>query len=149
MTLYFEDLAVGRRFATAPATLSEAQIVEYAEIYDPQPIHIDRAAAAKGHYGGIIASGHQTLAIGFAQWIRLGHYRDSSLGGPALDEVRWSKPVRPGDMLETTVEVVEARPSASRPDRGIVVLGFTIATKAAGTVCSYRTTTFVKRRPAA
>ncbi len=149
MTLYFDDFAVGRRFATAPVTLSETQIVEYAEIYDPQPIHIDRAAASRGPYGGIIASGYQTLATAFAQWIRLGHVVDSSLGGPGMDEVRWSKPVRPGDTLETTIEVIEARLSGSRPDRGIVVLAFAIATREAGTVCSFKATSFIKRKPAA
>jgi len=147
MTLYFEDFAVGRRFATVPVVLSEAQIIEFAEIYDPQPIHIDGAAASRGPYGGIIASGYQTLGVAFAQWIRLGHVIDSSLGGPGMDEVRWSKPVRPGDTLETIVEVIEARPSGSRPDRGIVVLSFAIATREAGMVCSFKATTFIKRKP--
>ncbi|MGE0254983.1 MAG: MaoC family dehydratase [Alphaproteobacteria bacterium] len=149
MSLYFEDLTVGRRFTTEPAVLSEAEIIAFARDYDPQPIHIDRAAAEKGPFGGIIASGYQTLGTAFAQWIRLGHIVDSSLGGPAMDEVRWSKPVRPGDALETTIEVIEARPSGSRPDRGIVVFAFTIATPASGTVCSFKTTSFIKRRPAA
>ncbi|MBM3558923.1 MAG: hypothetical protein FJX53_03335 [Alphaproteobacteria bacterium] len=87
MSLYFEDLTVGRRFETAPVTLHEPEIVEFAKVYDPQPIHVDRAAAAKGPFGGIIASGYQTFGTAFAQWVRLGHIVDSSLGGPAMDEV--------------------------------------------------------------
>ena len=145
-TLYFEDFTLGRTFRPSPVTLSEADIIAYARQYDPQAIHTDPVAALDGPFGGLIASGHQTLAVAFGAWIRLGHFADSSLGGPALDEARWTAPVRPGDTLLTTVEVIEARPLRSRPDRGIVCILISIA-NSAGPVASFKSKTFVKRRP--
>jgi len=97
-------------------------------------------------YGGLIASGHQTIGTAFAQFIRLGLFAENSLGGPAMDEVRWFAPVRPGDTLNTQVEVLETRESSSRPDRGIIRLEFLISVGDT-LVSSFRTTTFLRRRP--
>lgn len=147
-TRYLEDFTVGEVMETAPVTLSADEIIDFAKLYDPQPFHTDPEAAKDSVYGGLIASGLQTLAIGFGQFIRLGYYADSSLGGPATDDVEWLAPVRPGDKLATTVEVLELRPSQSRPDRGIIRLQFDM--KSGGnTVVRFVCTTFLRRRAAA
>ncbi len=145
---YLEEFSVGDRFETEPVTLSEAAIVEFGERYDPQKFHIDPEGAKDTPYGGLIASGHQTIGTAFAQFIRLGLFAENSLGGPAMDDVRWTAPVRPGDTLQTTVEVIEIRESKSRPDRGIIRLQF--LTRVGETqVSSFSTTTFLRRRPSA
>jgi len=122
--LYFEDFTLGRVFETAGVTLTEAEIVSFALTYDPQPFHIDAVAAAQSPYGGLIASGFQTLALGFRLFHQTGAISACSLGGSGVDELRWRLPVRPGDTLRLTVEVVEAEPSKSRPDRGRVRMAY-------------------------
>ena len=117
---FFEDYAVGSVFEAGPVSISEADIVEFAKRYDPQPFHIDAEAARSGPYGGIIASGWQTIALTMRLCVE--RYLDarSSLGSPGIDELRWMRPVRPGDVLTVRVTVEEARRSRSRPDRGLV-----------------------------
>lgn len=144
---YLEEFSVGEVFETEPVTLDEADIIGFAERYDPQVFHLDAEAAKATPYGGLIASGHQTIGVAFAQFVRLGLFGKNSLGGPAMDGVRWTAPVRPGDTLVTVAEVLETRESKSRPDRGIIRMGFRISV--AGTqVASFNTTTFLRRRPA-
>jgi len=147
-TRYLEDFTVGEVMETAPVTLSADEIIAFAKLYDPQSFHTDPEAAKDSIYGGLIASGLQTIAVAFGQFIRLGYYVDSSLGGPATDDVEWLTPVRPGDELATTVEVLEVRPSQSKPDRGILRMQFDMK---AGDTSAVRfiTTTFLRRRPAA
>ena len=93
---YWEDFEVGERFVGPGITLSEAQILEFALMYDPQPFHIDREAAAESPFGGLIASGFQTLAIGFRSFYQTGAINHASIGSPGFDALRWLKPVRPG-----------------------------------------------------
>ena len=121
---YFEEFAVGDRFGTAAAALDEQEILAFGRRYDPQPFHTDPAAATDSIYGGLIASGFQTLAAGFRQIWETGVFQGSSLGSPGLDELRWLKPVRPGDSLRVEGEVTEIRPSQSKPDRGIVRIAY-------------------------
>ncbi|MBL8702278.1 MAG: MaoC family dehydratase [Alphaproteobacteria bacterium] len=101
-------------------TLTEADIIGFARVWDPQPFHIDAEAARTGHFGGIIASGFQTLAVTFRMLYQAGFLSDANLGGPGMDELRWLKPVRPGDTLYARSTVKEVTPSRSKPDRGIV-----------------------------
>ena len=117
---YFEEFAVGDRFTSGTVTIGESDITDFARRYDPQPFHIDPAAAQETIFGGLIASGFQTLAAGFRLIWDTGIFAGSSLGSPGFDELRWLKPVRPGDTLHVECEVVEIRPSQSKPDRGIV-----------------------------
>ena len=147
-TRFLEDFTVGEVMETAPVTLRADEIIEFAQIYDPQTLHTDPDAAKEGPYGGLIASGLQTIAVAFGQFIRLGYYTESSLGGPATDDVEWLAPVRPDDELHTSVEVLEVRPSKSKPDRGILRLQFDTAVDGAKVV-RFNTTTFLRRRPAA
>ena len=117
---YFEEFAVGDRFTSGTVTIGESDITDFARRYDPQPFHIDPAAAKETIFGGLIASGFQTLAYGFRSVIDTGLFVACSMGSPGFDELRWLKPVRPGDTLHVECEVVEIRPSQSKPDRGIV-----------------------------
>lgn len=124
--LYFEDFHVGRRFTTRGVTLSEAEIIDFAFKYDPQPFHIDKVAAEQSPYGGLIASGFHTLSICFRMAIQAEVFTECSLGSPGLDELRWLQPVRPGDTLTTEFEVIHAEPSKSRPSRGRVRIAYTV-----------------------
>lgn len=147
-TRYLEDFKVGEVMETAPVTLRADDIIEFAQLYDPQAFHTDPEAAKTGPYGGLIASGLQTIAVAFGQFIRLGHIVESSLGGPAADDVEWPAPVRPDAELNTTVEVLEVRPSKSKPDRGVLRVQFNMA--AGDTiVVRFVSTFFLLRRPAA
>jgi len=144
--LYFEDFTVGRQFATEPVRLSEAEIIAFAQKYDPQPIHVDKAAAERSIYGGLIASGFQTVAVAAGQWLRTGAQEGTGMGGPGLREIRWLAPVRPGDVLHTTVEVADARPSRSKPDRGLVRFAYTMRSERE-TVATFSALILVRRRP--
>jgi acyl dehydratase len=147
--MFFDDLTPGYQFQTEPYILTEAEIMDYARIYDPQPFHIDSEAAAASIYGGIIASGLQTVAIAFAQTLRANVFNEASMGSPGMDAIRWLKPVRPGDALTVTGTVTNATPSASRPDRGRVVIDYSVKNQEGEIVVTYQITHLLKRRPAA
>lgn len=144
---YWDDYTLGEIFETEPVTVTEGSIIAFAEKYDPQVFHTDPVAAKDSVYGGLIASGHQTIGLAFAQFIRLGLFEENALGGPGMDEIRWTAPVRPGDTLHTTAEVVELRTSKSRPDRGIIRVRLRVRVGDQD-VSSFITTTFLRRRPA-
>lgn len=118
--LHLDDLKVGDRFESGGYTLTEADIIDFALKYDPQPFHIDVEAAKKTPYEGLIASGFQTLALGFRVLYATGWLTSANLGGIGIDELRWLKPVRPGDTLRTATIVKEIVPSRSKPDRGVL-----------------------------
>lgn len=118
---YFEDFEVGKTIDVGSRTVTEDEIIAFARQFDPQPFHIDQAAAAASIYGGIIASGWHTCSL-IMRLIVDGFMADSSsIGSPGIDELRWIKPVRGGDTLSVTATALEARPSSSKPDRGVIV----------------------------
>lgn len=143
---YFEDFKVGDRIESRGKTLTEADIVAFGFQYDPQPFHIDAEAARASPYGGLIASGFQTLAIGFRMLWDTGILAGSSLGSPGFDELRWHLPVRPGDTLRARLEILETRPSSTKPDRGIVRALHEVMNQRGEVVLSLRPTMFLKRR---
>jgi len=118
--IYFEDLPAGDVRESPPRTITREEMLAFARQYDPQPFHLDEDAARTTIYGGLIASGWLTVAVMMRLlWDTL--LKDAvSLGSPGADEVRWLKPVRPGDTLRARLTVVEAIPSRSKPDRGVV-----------------------------
>jgi acyl dehydratase len=118
--LYFEDFPVGdvRESPAQPVTRDE--ILAFARQFDPQPFHTDEAAARRTIYGGLLASGWHTAAIVMRLLWDTVLKDAASLGSPGVDEVRWLKPVRPGDTLRARFTVTAARPSSRRPDRGVV-----------------------------
>ncbi|PWU02367.1 MAG: acyl dehydratase [Terriglobia bacterium] len=117
---YFEDYTPGHVYEFGSITVSEAEIIEFARRFDPQYFHVDPNRATASRFGGIIASGWHT--IGLAMRLYVDHYLShvASLASPGVDEIRWPNPVRPGDSLRIRVTILEARPSRSKPDRGIV-----------------------------
>jgi acyl dehydratase len=117
---YFEDYRPGAVYEYGYITVTEAEILEFARAFDPQPIHTDPGFAAAGPFRGLIASGWHTGGIMMRMFA--GHYlsRVASLASPGIDELRWPAPVRPGDSLRLRATVVEARRSRSKPDRGLV-----------------------------
>ncbi len=117
---YFEDYLAGSTYEFGEIEVGEAEIIEFAKRYDPQDFHTDPAAAAKGPFGGLIASGW--LSASLMMRLFADHYlsKNASLASPGVDELRWLKPVRPGDRLRIRISVVEARQSRSKPDRGMV-----------------------------
>jgi acyl dehydratase len=145
---YLEDFTVGEEIVTAGRTVTEEAIIAFATLYDPQYFHIDVEAARESPFGGLIASGFLTLAIGFRLFIDTGVFAGTSQGSPGMDQVRWLLPVRPGDTLHTIARVVEVRPSASKPERGILRAAFRILNQRGEDVMTIATTTFLARRPA-
>jgi len=117
---YFEDYLPGSVFEYGEIRVEEAEIVEFARRYDPQLIHIDRDAATSGPFGGLIASGWHTATIMMRLLVDRFLPKAASLGSPGIDELRWIRPVRPGDVLRLRVSILEARRSRSKPNRGMV-----------------------------
>lgn len=145
-TRYLDDLTPGQQFTTPGVTLTEAEIIDFAWRYDPQAFHLDANAAANSPYGGLIASGFQSLAVCFRLFIQSGVLAESSLGSPGIDELRWLAPVRPGDTLHCTIEVLEVRPSSSKPDRGIARLRYRAVNQRQEAVLSFIVNHLLRRR---
>jgi len=147
-TRFLDDITPGQRFTSPGLTLSEAEIIDFAWRYDPQPFHLDANAAAASPYGGLIASGFQSLAICFRLFIQSGVLAESSMGSPGIDELRWLAPVRPGDTLHSEIEVQEVRPSISKPDRGIARLKYQAVNQHGDAVLSFIVIHLLRRKPA-
>ncbi|MDP6706944.1 MAG: MaoC family dehydratase [Alphaproteobacteria bacterium] len=114
--LFFEDLEVGQVQMLPTVTVDEAAIVDFARRYDPQPMHLDPVAAAESAFGGLVASGWHTCAVSMrmlADWFRQAEFQ--GMGSPGLESVRWLAPVRPGDVLTGSFEILEKRLSRSKP----------------------------------
>lgn len=118
---YFEDYRVGEVFEFGDELVTEQEIMEFANRYDPQPFHVDPAAAMNSSFGGLIASGWMTAGIMMRMLVEHFISREAGMGSPGIDELRWLRPVRPGDRLRTRVTILETRRSSSKPDRGMVL----------------------------
>jgi len=118
---YWEDFTPGRVFETPTRTLSEEDIVRFAREYDPQSYHTDAEAARHSPFGGLIASGWQTASVTMRLMCDGYLLETSCVGSPGLEELRWLKPVRPGDTLRLRTTVIEAKPSAKQANRGTVL----------------------------
>jgi acyl dehydratase len=117
---YFEDFEVGKTYPVGSRSVTEEEIIAFATQFDPQPFHVDKDAAAKSIFGGIIASGWHTCSMIMRVMVDGFLKESSSMGSPGVDEIRWIKPVRANDTLAITTTVLDAKPSGSRPDRGVV-----------------------------
>jgi len=117
---YFEDFRPGESITLGSHAVTEAEIIAFAREYDPQVFHTDPEAARRSTFGGLVASGWHSCGI-FMRLLVDGLLKESSaLASPGVDEIRWLKPVRPGDILQARLTVLDARPSRSKPDRGLV-----------------------------
>ena len=130
-TFHFDDFQPGDRIESPGLTMTESAIIDFAVQFDPQSFHMDQEAAKKSLYGGLIASGIQTVADTFRVLLMTG-VLTNNIGSPGFDEFRWLRPVRPGDTLRAVAEVLDVRPSASRPDRGTVGMGFVVGRRHRG-----------------
>lgn len=145
--LYFEDLAVGQTYATGSRTMDLESIRAFAAEFDPQPFHLDEAAARSSVFGALVASGWHTAAVAMRLMVD-GELRVAGgLVGLGLEELRWPRPVRPGDTIRVASEVLELRESRSRPDRGLVRVRNTTRNQDGEPVMVHVVTMIVPRRP--
>jgi acyl dehydratase len=144
--LYLEDLYVGRRLETGAVRVGTESIKAFAADFDPQPFHLDEAAAATSLFGGLVASGWHTAALTMRLLVTGGLPIAGGVIG-AGGEVQWPRPVKPGDELRVVCEVVAARPSASRPDRGMVTVRTETLNQAGEAVQIMTARLVVPRRP--
>lgn len=145
--LFLEDLAVGQRFQSAGTAIDTAAIRDFAAAWDPQPFHLDEAAAARTLFGGLAASGWHTAALTMRLLVTSGLPLAGGIIGSG-GELLWEKPVRPGDTLHVECEVLEIVPSRSRPDRGMVRVRCLTRNQHGETVQSFSPRLVVMRRPA-
>ncbi len=117
---YLEDFAVGQIFHSGPLPINEERIKTFATEFDPQPFHLDEKTARDTIFGGLVASGWHTAAITMRLLVESDLRPAGGIVGAGFDEFRWLRPVRPGDALRIEAEVVEVRPSRSRPDQGVL-----------------------------
>jgi acyl dehydratase len=144
---FFEDYRTGEIIRAGGVTLTEGEIIHFALQHDPQPIHLDRLAAERSIYGGLIASGFQVVTAGFRMLVQAGLLGETSMGSPGVDEIRWLRPVRPGDTLYAEAEITDTRPSTSKPDRGVVQVAYRILNQRGEVVTTFRAAQFVRRGP--
>ena len=123
----FEDLEVGARASFGSHQVTREEVIAFARRYDPQPVHLSDEAAAQTHFGRLAASGWHTCAMSMAMLVEhMAEHRQASLGSPGLDELRWLRPVHPGDTLRCETELLAKRVSASRPGMGLVKSRMTV-----------------------
>jgi acyl dehydratase len=146
--LYLDDLQVGQRFASGTHAVDEAEIKAFARQFDPQPFHLDDAAARGTLFGGLAASGWHTAAITMRLQVESGLPLVGGIVG-AGGEFAWPNPTRPGDVLHVETEIVEIKPSRSRPDRGMVTVRSETRNQRGESVFTLTARLVVQRRPAA
>ena len=122
--LFFDDLSVGDTFESLSKTITEAEIIDYAWRYDPQPFHVSKPEANKSIFRGLIASGFMTAAITFRLIQQSNGFQTTSSGGHGINKLRWLEPVRPNDTINATMNVLSLKLSASNPKLGNVLCKF-------------------------
>jgi acyl dehydratase len=146
--VYLEDFVVGEVIELGSRPVSREEIVEFATRYDPQPFHVDENAAKASIFGGLIASGWHTASMFMRLFVDRVLAGGATLGSPGIDEIRWPRPVRPGDTLAARVTVLEAVPSRSKPDRGHVRIRYEVSNQMSETVMTMVGVSLYRRHPA-
>ena len=148
MTIYFEDLKVGAVTEFGSYEVTREEVIDFARKYDPQPFHLSDDAAAKTHFGRLAASGWHTCAMTMAVIARyvVGD-EQAGLGSPGVDELRWLKPVYPGDTLHVRGEIIETRPSQSKPEIGSFRTRTTVTNQDGVPVMTFTSIVLMQRRP--
>jgi acyl dehydratase len=145
--IYFEDLEVGAETDFGTYDVTREEVLEFARTYDPQPFHLSDAEAAKTHFGRLSASGWHTAAMTMAVIAR--HVVDqeqAGLGSPGIDEIRWKKPVYPGDTLRVRGRILEKTPSRSRPEMGSFRTETTVTNQDGDVVMTFISIVLIRRR---
>jgi acyl dehydratase len=143
---YFEDINAGDVVELGTYEITREEILEFARKYDPQPFHVDEQAARDSPFGGLVASGWHTAAIFMRLFVERILSGSASMGSPGVEGIRWTAPVRPGDVLTGRVRVVETSPSQTRPDRGTVVTESEVLNQDGEVVMTVRARGFFRRR---
>lgn len=147
--IFFEDLEVGAEAYYGSYAVTREEVLEFAAKYDPQPFHLDDEAAAATHFGRIAASGWHTGAMAMAVIARkVVAEEQAGLGSPGLDELRWLRPVHPGDTLHVRGTIIDKRASRSKPDIGIFRTKTTVTNQDHVPVMTFVSIVFIRRRPA-
>ena len=147
--IYFEDLQVGAEQLFGHYDVTREEVLEFARKYDPQPFHLSDEAAAQTHFGRLAASGWHTGAMSMR--VLVDSIRDvpqASLGSPGIDELRWLKPVYPGDRLTVSGRILDKTPSRSKPDLGSFRTETVVTNQDGEPVMRYISIVLIKRRPA-
>ncbi|HEY7990079.1 MAG TPA: MaoC family dehydratase [Stellaceae bacterium] len=145
---YFEDFPVGAEYELGSRSLSQDEIVAFARDYDPQPFHTDPVAAKSSAFGTLVASGWQTMGVFMSLLVKSLLADTASMGSPGVEGIQWLKPVKPGDQLTGHLRVLEAMPSKSRADRGVVKTEGRLTNQDGEVVMTVRAINFFGRRPA-
>lgn len=145
---YFEDFPPNVRRELGAHAVTEEEIIRFARDFDPQSFHVDKAAAEASMFGGLIASGWHTCAMTMRVLCDGFLLATASIGSPGVDALRWKRPVRPGDTLRVFATVVEAKPSTSKLDRGVLVNDIEVRNQNDEIVLSMLAMTMLYRRPA-
>jgi acyl dehydratase len=148
-SVFLDDLQVGQQWHGGPIEMSEADIIRFAREYDPQPMHIDAAAAAGGRFGGIIASGWHVAAVVMRDFVETAPFGDTPLLGLQIDDLQWRLAVRPGDTLRITREIVDIARSKSKPDRGVLTMRMTVTNQDGAVVMAFLNRMQMPARPLA
>ncbi len=143
---YFDDIELGQKDTAGEYPVTKEEVIEFAKKWDPQPFHIDEEKAKSTQFGGIIASASHTMVISFWLLNRAGK-GIAAISGLGWDKMRLPNPVRPGDWLSLTMECAAKRGSKRKPDRGILRHAVIVKNQDGIPVCTFETTTLVKRRP--
>ena len=147
--IYFEDLEIGAETDFGTYDVTREEVLEFARKYDPQPFHLSDEAASKTHFGRIAASGWHTAAMTMAVIARhVVKHEQAGLGSPGIDELRWKKPVYPGDTLHVRGKILEKTPSRSRPEMGSFRTHTTVTNQDDVPVMSFTSIVLIRRRPA-
>jgi acyl dehydratase len=145
---YLEDLKVGDKASFGSYRLTREEVLEFAGKYDPQPFHLSDEAAAATHFGRLAASGWHTCAMTMAMLVEnLEAHPQAGLGSPGVDELRWLKPVYPGDRLRVESEIVDVTPSRSKPDLGSYRSQVTVFNQDDVPVLRFTSIVLIRRRP--
>ncbi len=144
---YLEDYSVGQLYRSGQLRIDKAQIIAFAAQFDPQPYHLDEEAARKSVFGGLAASGWHTAALTMRLLVESEFGPADGILGVGFDELSWPRPVRPGDELHVESEVLEVRPSKSRPDRGLIRVRTTTFNQNGEPVQIYTGNLLVPRQP--
>jgi acyl dehydratase len=144
---YFEDYVEGDVHRFGSITVEADEVIAFAKRFDPQVFHTDREAAKRTAFGGLIASGWHTAGLMMRLYVEHSLTHVASLASPGLDELRWLRPVHPGDSLSVRVTVLNATPSKSKPDRGAVTSFIEVFNQAEEAVMTLRCVNIIARRP--
>ena len=147
--IYFEDMEVGAERAFGSYDVTREEVLEFARKYDPQPFHLSDEAAAKTHFGRLAASGWHTCAMTMRVIVdAITEERQAGLGSPGVDELRWLKPVYPGDRLTVRGKITETTPSRSKPHIGVIRSENTVTNQDGVPVMRFTSIVLMRRRPA-